>query len=520
MAEASSSATQFYTVYPTNPNNAIEVAETQKFLDSIDDDVLENRNSEGLISWRVSLEDEASLERLKEHSGIRIVELEGSPLGQRSTETRRDEEKDEYQLFWILWAKDPDDTDVNKKIGDWLKTRTIDKGKTLLNSSSENGGVEFWAADLDEGDIEEAKKQPGVEFVYKDVLTEEDRYMPDHEELQVHGSGDTSMAKRETLRWTVQAGVPDWGLRDISRPKDLGAKDPGEMSDFVHEERAGEGVRVYVIDRGVELHVKDEHGVEIFSNIDDNDVISTVLNVGQSGGKLSDSSPGGHGTKVASKALSSRFGVAKNAKLIPVKINPGATGVIAGLDAIIKDLNAPGHAGYKDKAVVVCARSTPPNANPAPELSVKFTQKLGKLFKLGVPVVWSAGNKAKETGRRMVDSLPAKLTSPTLPLIVVGASTFGGNRADFSQSGDKVTILAPGEGVFVHDKSDGDFKHDIQGTSFAAPTVAGIIATYMNYDPPPWGAADLKGKQRVKAIRDYMPKRNSAWKRNNKDFVI
>jgi hypothetical protein len=44
----------------------------------------------------------------------------------------------------------------------------------------------------------------------------------------------------------------------------------------------------------------------------------------------------------------------------------------------------------------------------------------------------------------------------------------------------------------------------------AAPMVAGVIATYLNYDPPPWDGSK-KGKERVQAIKDYIRSDKSSW---------
>jgi hypothetical protein len=44
----------------------------------------------------------------------------------------------------------------------------------------------------------------------------------------------------------------------------------------------------------------------------------------------------------------------------------------------------------------------------------------------------------------------------------------------------------------------------------AAPLVAGVIATYLNYEPLPWGES-YTGKERVQAIKDYIVTDKSSW---------
>jgi hypothetical protein len=47
-------------------------------------------------------------------------------------------------------------------------------------------------------------------------------------------------------------------------------------------------------------------------------------------------------------------------------------------------------------------------------------------------------------------------------------------------------------------------------TDSAARLVAGVIATHLNYDPPPWDGS-LTGKARVQAIKDYIQSDGSSW---------
>jgi hypothetical protein len=104
----------------------------------------------------VSLEEEWSSENLKEHSGIRIVELESTPLGQRSTQVRIDPK----ETTWLVFTKDPTHREENARTAEWLKSHIIDKNTPIVNVTGLDGNVELWGlVFLDEAGIEEARKQ-------------------------------------------------------------------------------------------------------------------------------------------------------------------------------------------------------------------------------------------------------------------------------------------------------------------------------------------------------------------------
>lgn len=121
-------------------------------------------------------------------------------------------------------------------------------------------------------------------------------------------------------------------------------------------------------------------------------------------------------------------------------------------------------------------------------LGKEFLKEMKKVLNSGVPIVVSTGNSGdKQTGREAVDMLPSVLESDKFPIITVGATTLDGKawpntQGKGSQDGTQVTIYTTGVDVDVHNDEDGPSMLD-SGTSYAAPAVAGIIATHMNYRP-------------------------------------
>lgn len=216
---------QFYTVYPTQPNDTAKNAEIKSFLHSINDNVQEKQDTNGLISWQVSLNDDTSLEKLQDYNGIRIVELENAPLRQESTETRRAIENKTYMVV----PKDPTNREETNKTAEWLKTHMIDKNEPLFDYTDFiSGDVRCWGlVALDEAGVEEARKQPGIRIVAESLQTTHNGIIPDHRRSPFHRrslnhiSHIPSRTKRDNIEWAKQTSVGDWGLHELSRYKSV-----------------------------------------------------------------------------------------------------------------------------------------------------------------------------------------------------------------------------------------------------------------------------------------------------------
>ncbi|KAI4663653.1 uncharacterized protein J4E78_004069 [Alternaria triticimaculans] len=277
--------------------------------------------------------------------------------------------------------------------------------------------------------------------------------------------------------------------------------------DYVYEKRAGEGVHVYVLDDGVQVDVKKETGEKVFPGFDneqDNSgIVETRAFTSQNAAHniRYDHSPKGHGTKVASKIVG-QWGTAKGATLVPVQVKPGGDDIHNGFERIVADVirrrrKIPGF-----QAVVVMSSGTERAVGDngykgytreEAENDYRAKQQIRwikQLFSYGVPVVLASGNEAETEGRKVIDHFPQVLETDDFPIINVGAATLAGKAAPFSQGlgtqqdpekRTQLTIYGVGVDVDVHDQYDGAATQD-SGTSFAAPAVAGIIATHMNYE--------------------------------------
>lgn len=85
----------------------------------------------------------------------------------------------------------------------------------------------------------------------------------------------------------------------------------------------------------------------------------------------------------------------------------------------------------------------------------------------------AAGNANQE----ITNTLPAACPDA----ITVGASAKNGDKATFSNYGSSVDVYAPGVDIYTTTLSGNYIMKD--GTSFAAPVVAGLVARGLSQNP-------------------------------------
>lgn len=216
-------------------------------------------------------------------------------------------------------------------------------------------------------------------------------------------------------------------------------------------DRAGSGVRAYVVDTGI-LASHTDFGGRIqggYSAIGDG-YGTTDCN--------------GHGTHVAGTIGGTRWGLAKAATLIPVRVldctGSGAmSGVIAGLDWIIKN-------GLKPAVV---------NMSLGGAAYSTLDAAVANLIAAGFTTVVAAGN----------DNADACLSSPAraVDAITVGATTSADARASFSNYGTCLDLFAPGASITSNWYTSNTATASVSGTSMAAPHVAGLAALILQVTP-------------------------------------
>ena len=234
-------------------------------------------------------------------------------------------------------------------------------------------------------------------------------------------------------------------------------------------------VRAYVVDSGIRGTHADFGGRA-----------ATGFNAFDGSANTADC-PNGHGTRVASALGGATHGAAKGVTLVPVKVfrclpngrtDGPASAVARGIDWAIADANAAGH----KPAVINLSLTIKRSKTDLNDVE----HSVNSALKAGITVVAAAGNH-RDDACGYVPSRRGKDTA----LINVGAT----NRHDEGWVGTNrgacVDLFAPGEDIDVADVGSDTAVEIVDGTSFAAPQVAGVAAMVLAAHPG-YGPADVE----------------------------
>lgn len=272
--------------------------------------------------------------------------------------------------------------------------------------------------------LEKVKKNPKVDYVEKD----------------------------QVMRVNTQILNPTWGLDRIDQPS-------LPLSNSYSYLSTGAGVDAYIIDTGILVNHSDfgTRAVGGFSSI---------------GADTNWVDQNGHGTHVAGIVGGNVYGVAKDTKLIAVRVldatGSGTTsGVIAGINWAIS---------HHTTRPAVANMSLGGGASSALDLAVN------NAIKDGIVMCVAAGNNSADAGRYS----PARVTAA----ITVGATgaypTLGINydaMASYSNYGSLVDIFAPGTSIQSDWITSTSSTALLSGTSMATPHVTGVVALYLSQNP-------------------------------------
>ncbi|AVR46856.1 hypothetical protein C7S20_17200 [Christiangramia fulva] len=292
-----------------------------------------------------------------------------------------------------------------------------------------------FAANLNPNQLEALKHNPLVEFIKEDQT--------------LATNGDI----------TVQ-DYPTWGLDKIDQ-REI------KMDRAYTYTATGKGVTAYIIDSGINYSHEEFEGRASNGHdfVLEEDPGNTDPNQNAGEDCL------GHGTHVAATVGGKTFGVAKEVKLVSVRVfgcigSTPESRVIAAVDWVTANAIKP--------AVVNMSLGGPSNSGTNP-LDIAIQNSI----QTGINYVIAAGNSRDDACLYSPAKVPEALT--------VGASDIYNRAAYFSNYGDCVDLYAPGVNITSASNEDNTSSTEKSGTSMASPHVAGVVALYLekNNDSSP-----------------------------------
>ncbi|WWD21497.1 hypothetical protein CI109_105983 [Kwoniella shandongensis] len=326
--------------------------------------------------------------------------------------------------------------------------------KHVYSPPTSDNGYYGYAGKFSSNTLDAIRSSPEVAYVERDqiVRTQEvPRGVDDYDNYPV---GDIASASAGI---TTELGAP-WGLARISHREQLHLS---TFTKYLYHSEGGEGVTAYVIDTGINVdHVEFEGRAKWGKTIPKNDV---------------DKDGNGHGTHCAGTIASRKYGVAKAAEVVAVKVlgsngSGSMSDVVAGVlwaaeraadaaAAAAGELVATGKTKYKGSVANMSlgggkAKSLDDAVNAAVDAGLHFAV--------------AAGNDNKDA----CNYSPAAAEKA----VTVGASTLGDERAYFSNHGKCVDIFAPGLNILSTWTGGNQTTNTISGTSMASPHICGLLA--------------------------------------------
>jgi subtilisin family serine protease len=280
-------------------------------------------------------------------------------------------------------------------------------------------------------------------------------------------------------------------------------------SSSVSRTRKGAGVDIYVVDMISNLaHPEFNNTPGRYVDVNDGITSSHVDWLAPSFGIINDTGLQSHGCATAMVAAGDTVGVAPEATVVLVPVGtPAVDGiynsdVVDGLNAVLArvDRQSPYRHAVINYSIGAAQTAIYTLSNKYMTFALKTTYKVVQ-DTYNIPIVKSAGNASFGTAgnifaafsppyRRTITNFAegnGDFSGLTSPIFSVGSCEIEDNVSQWSIYGD-VMLSAPGIGIHIPNTeltADSEAKvwSTIQGTSFSAPIVTGLIALYLQGIP-------------------------------------
>jgi subtilisin family serine protease len=247
---------------------------------------------------------------------------------------------------------------------------------------------------------------------------------------------------------------------------------------YTYPDSAGSGTRIYIVDTGIAPNAA-QFGSRLLSGV------TTIAD----GRGTTDCN--GHGTHVAGTAASASYGVAKQALVVLVRVF-GCSGdatinaVLQGLEWIVTN-----HPAGTPGIVNLSLGSN----GTIPANQDLLSQEINDMANLGFVMVVAAGNSNADA----CSYSPSRAANA----LTVGATQTNDSRASFSNFGTCLDVFAPGTSIRSLQWNSPSGSMLMQGTSMAAPHVAGIAALAWGASPSSTASA-ISAQVVAQAIPDVV----------------
>ena len=288
-----------------------------------------------------------------------------------------------------------------------------------------------FAADLNSATFQDLKNNPEIKYIKKDTPV----YLDDQPPLESN-----------RIDQIVQSPTPSWGLDRIDQ------RDKRGNNQYSYK-YTGKGVHVYVLDSGINY----EHN-DFIGRIDDG------YNFDKHTTRSLDCQH--HGTFISGIIVGTKYGVAKQAIIHPVKVFLGcdrrgySSDTIAALNWVVN---------HHKKPAVINLSMHEAGSN------IKNAIDNDNFTRHNIPIVVAAGNDNRDACTQNPASSSYAIT--------VAASTKDDKKANYSNFGSCIDVFAPGSSVTSAYINGVYTEDDGYGTSYAAPYVTGVVAKYLEKYP-------------------------------------